>query len=83
MNNKIFYNMYEPDGAIVKNGKVIEVPINNSLAPHYPLPSECDRWIELFTNLRDNFTDEEISNLNYRCWFEANRGVYLEKPEVK
>ena len=78
---KLFYDMYELDGALIKNGKEIEVPINNSVAPHYPLPSECDKWIKLFENMRDNFTDDEIKALNYSCWYRANEGVYLDCPD--
>ena len=80
---KLFYDMYEPNGAIIKNGKLIEVPKNNSVAPHYPLPSECDRWIKLFENMRDNFTDDEIEKINYQCWYGANEGKYTDYPEVK
>ena len=28
------------------------------------LPSECDKWIEYLTNLKDNFTDEEVVEYN-------------------
>ena len=79
---KMFYDMYELDGTIIKNGKIISVPVNNSVAPHYPLPSECDKWIKLFENLRDNFTDEEIKDLNYYCWKKANEGIYNDCPNM-
>ena len=83
MNRSPFYNMYEPTGAIILNGKLIEVPVNNSVAPHYPLPSECDEWIKLFTNMRDNFTDDQIMKLNHQCWYDANQGVYTDTPSVE
>ena len=79
---KVFYNMYEPDGIIIKNGIKFEVPVNNSIAPHYPLPSECDKWITLFKNLRDNFSDDEIEKLNHYCWLGANEGKYYDRPDL-
>lgn len=80
--NRMFYDMYELGGFIIKNGKEIEVPVNNSIAPHYPMPSDCDKWIKLFTNLRDNFTDEEIKELNHKCWYNANMGIFEDKPSL-
>ena len=79
---RLFYDMYEPNGVIFKNGNRIEVPVNNSVAPHYPLPSECEKWIRLFENLRDNFTDDEIDSLNTKLWNDANNGVYTDCPTV-
>lgn len=46
-------------------GEVFSVPISGFLYGHVPvLPSECNKYIEAFTALRDNFTDEEINKLN-------------------
>ena len=79
---KLFYDMYELDGVLIKNGAEIKVPVNNSVSPHYPLPSECDKWIELFENLKNNFTDDEIEAVNNKLWNLANEGKYIDKPNV-
>jgi hypothetical protein len=56
----------DSNGEIFKNGICYNVPESSYGPTHYPLPSECDRWIKLFNNLKDNFTDEEIMAINKR-----------------
>ena len=81
--NRMFYDMYELDGKITKGDTSFIVPINNSIAPHFPLPSECDKWIKQFEALRDNFTDEEINEINERYWYDANEGILPKRsPRV-
>jgi len=76
------YDIYECDGLIIKGTSCIDVPVNRSIAPHYPLPSECNKWIKVFENLRDNFTDDEIDTLNTYLWKEANNGNIIEVPKI-
>lgn len=64
--------------------KVRKVPVCNWGPVRYPLPSECNTWIKLFENLRDNFTDSEIEKINNENWLEAMvTASGLSKSEVE
>lgn len=70
-------------GVIVKNGREISVPYSIWGFKRYPMPSECNTWIKLFENLRDNFTDKEIEAINEENWLTSQSNVSdLTKEEV-
>lgn len=64
-----------------KYGRLHMVPCCDWGPRKYPLPSECNYWIEQFKELRDHFTDEEIERINMELWVEAQSNVSILKPE--
>lgn len=67
------------DGLLIKSdGKTYKVPRCDWGPVRYPLPSECNTWIKLFENLRDNFTDEQIEEINKKNWIDSQHIVKVE-----
>lgn len=60
--------LLQHNGEIIKDHKLIEVPVSYEGYEHYPKPSEADEWIKLFENLKNNFTDEDIEKINNKNW---------------